>query len=98
MMNRYLPLALVTGILMLSHVAIAEPLSISSDDSIQSVLSAQKDKRVTLRLKSGSELSGTVGEVNDNIVHIKQITGKEFFDAAVALKGILAVEIRTRDR
>jgi len=83
--------------LMFSHIAIAEPLSISSDDSIQSVLSAQKDKRVTLRLKSGNELSGTVGEVNDNIVHLKQLTGKEFYDAAVAIKGILAVEIRTRD-
>ena len=97
-MNRYLPLILVIGILMFSHIAIAEPLSISSDDSIQSVLSAQKDKRVTLRLKSGNELSGTVGEVNDNIVHLKQLSGKEFYDAAVAIKGILAVEIRTRDR
>ena len=97
-MNRYLPLILVIGILMFSHIAIAEPLSISSDDSIQSVLSAQKDKRVTLRLKSGNELSGTVGEVNDNIVHLKKLSGKEFYDAAVAIKGILAVEIRTRDR
>jgi hypothetical protein len=84
--------------LMFPQIGIAEPLSINSDDSIQSVLSAQKDKRVTLRLKSGDELSGTVGDVNDNIVHIKQLTGKEFFDAAVAIKGILAVEIRTRDR
>lgn len=97
-MKKYLPLILMTGMLMFSHIAIAEPLSISSDDSIQSILSAQKDKRVTLRLKSGSELSGTVGEVNDNIVHLKQLSGKEFYDAAVAIKGILAVEIRTRDR
>lgn len=97
-MNRYSPLFLVTGVLMLSNVAITEPLSISSDDSIQSVLSAQKDKRVTLRLKSGSELLGTVGEVNDNIVNIKQLTGKEFYDAVIALKGILAVEIRTKVR
>lgn len=84
--------------LMFPQIGMAETLSISSDDSIQSVLSAQKGKRVTLRLKSGNDLSGTVGEVNDNIVHIKQLAGKEFFDAAVALKGILAVEIRTRDR
>ena len=69
-MNRYSPLFLVTRMLMFSNVAIAEPLLISSDDSIQSVLSAQKDKRVTLRFKSGSELSGPVGEVNDDIVHI----------------------------
>lgn len=97
-MKRYLPLILLTGTMMFSYSAIAEPLSISGDDSIQSVLSAQKDKRVTLRLMSGNELSGTVGEVNDNIVHLKQLSGKEFYDAAVAINGILAVEIRTRDR
>ena len=56
-MNRYLQLILLTGMLIFSHITVAESLSISSNDSIQSVLSAQKDKRVTIKLKSGIEMS-----------------------------------------
>lgn len=94
-MNKYLSVILLSGMLFVSN-AIAEPLSVSSSDSIQSVLAAQKGNRVTVQLKSGGELTGKVGETNNDIVHIMELSGKEFFDAVVSVKAIEAVVIRTK--
>ena len=89
-------LLLVSGILLMPNVA-ADPLSVTSDDSIQSILSAHQGKRVTIKLESG-ELTGKVGEVNGKIVHLLELSGKEYFDAIVSINEIEAVVIRTRDK
>ncbi|MDX1519707.1 MAG: hypothetical protein R3318_06245 [Gammaproteobacteria bacterium] len=94
-MKKYL-LVPVICIYMLGAVALAGPLEVSGDATIQSILAAHMDKRVTLKLKSGTELTGTVGAVNGKVVHLKELSGKEFFDAVAALKNIEAVVIRTR--
>ena len=95
-MKKYIPLLLASGILLMSNV-IADPLSVTSDDSIQSILSAHQGKRVTIKLNSGSELTGKVGEVNGEIIHLKELSGKEFFDAVASIKKIEAVVIRTKN-
>ncbi|TDI66376.1 MAG: hypothetical protein E2O88_09125 [Bacteroidetes bacterium] len=94
-MKKYLSLLLISGILFTSNV-VAEPLSVGNSDSIQSILSAQKGNRVTIMLTSGNELTGKVGEVNSKIVHLIELSGKEFFDAVTAIKKIEAVVIRTK--
>ncbi len=76
---------------------VAEPLSVSGSDNIQSVLSAHKGKRVTIKLKSGNELTGTVGEVNSHVAHLIGLSGKEFYDAVTSLKSIEAIVIRTKN-
>ena len=95
-MKKYIPLLLASGILLMSNV-VADPLSVTSDDSIQSILSAHQGKRVTIKLNSGSELTGKVGEVNGQIIHLKELSGKEFFDAVASIKKIEAVVIRTKN-
>ena len=95
-MKKYIPLLLASGILLMSNV-IADPLSVTSDDSIQSIFSAHQGKRVTIKLNSGSELTGKVGEVNGEIIHLKELSGKEFFDAVASIKKIEAVVIRTKN-
>jgi len=95
-MKIYTQLFLVSGILFMSNV-IAEPLSVGGDDSIQSVLSAHQGKRVTVKLESG-ELTGKVGEVNGKIVHLVELSGKDFFDAVVSIKEIEAIVIRVRNK
>lgn len=94
-MKKYLSLLLISGILFTSNV-VAEPLSVGNSDSIQSILSAQKGNQVTIMLTSGNELTGKVGEVNSKIVHLIELSGKEFFDAVTAIKKIEAVVIRTK--
>ena len=76
----------------------AEPVSINNDDTINSVLTTQIDKRVIIRTKSGGELTGTVKAVNDQVTHLAEISGREFFDAVIDNDKIEAVIIRTRTK
>jgi hypothetical protein len=82
----------------LSAAVTAAPLSVGASDTIASVMSAQKGARVTLRLKSGQELTGVVRSVGSSVVHLGELTGKEYFDAAVGISDIEAVVVRVRDR
>ena len=83
--------------LILSCGAYAEPLAITGSDTIDTILTAQKGKRVTIKLKAGDDLTGIVGEVNKEVVQLRELTGKEYYDAVVVLKGIEAVIIRTHE-
>ena len=94
-MKKYISLLMLSSVLIVSSV-VAEPLSVNADDTIVSILMAHKDKRVTVKLKSGNELTGKVGEVNDKIVHLIELSGMEYFDAVTSIKAIEAVVIRTK--
>lgn len=95
-MKNYLSMFLIVGFLMTFN-AVAEPLLVTDGDSIQSILSAHKGKRVTIKLKSGNELTGTVGEVNGHVAHLRELSGKEYYDAVTSLKSIEAIVIRTKN-
>jgi len=77
--------------------AIAAELRVGGSDTVQSVLAAQKGARVTLRVRSGQELTGVVREVNNRVVHLGALAGREFFDAVVPLESVDAVIVRTRE-
>ena len=74
----------------------AQDVSVSSGDSIQSVLAAQKGKRVTVRTTGGQELTGVVRDTTSRLVVLGGLTGREFFDAVVPLEKVEAVLIRTK--
>lgn len=74
----------------------AQELSIGAADTVQSVLQAQKGKRVTVRLTGGQELTGVVREATAKLVVLGALAGREFFDAAVPLEKVEAVIVRTR--
>lgn len=95
-MKKLLSVVLLT--LLIAAVVTAEEakFSVSKDDTIRSVLSKQVGAKVTLRLGSGDEIGGTVKSVGDRVVHLSEITGKEFFDAAVDIDKINAVMVRAR--
>jgi hypothetical protein len=76
--------------------AFAQTVPVSSADTLHSVMAAQKGKRVTLRLRSGQELTGTVREANERLVVLGELGGREFFDAVLPVSAIDAVMIRTR--
>jgi hypothetical protein len=76
--------------------AMAQDVNISAGDTAQSVITAQKGKKVTLRLRSGQELSGSVRDANAKVVVLGAVTGREFFDAVIPLEAVEAVLIRTK--
>jgi hypothetical protein len=91
---RSIPAALL-GICLAAQ-AIAEDVTISATDTTQSVVAAQKNKRVTLRMRSGQELTGTVREVSAKLIVLAALSGREFFDAVIPLESVEAVIIRTK--
>jgi hypothetical protein len=67
-------------------------------DTIPTLLAKHQGKMVTLRLTSGDELAGKLTAVGEQLVHLAELSGREFFDAAVPPDAIVAVIVRTRDR
>jgi hypothetical protein len=76
----------------------AAELRIAGNDTIQGVLAAQKGARVTVRVRSGQDITGVVRDVNQRVVQIGAVSGREFFDAVVALEAVDAVLVRTKDK
>jgi hypothetical protein len=72
-------------------------LKIGAGDGLQSALAGQKGSRVTLRTRSGQEITGAVREVNANVVQLGAVGGKEFFDAVVPLSAVDAVYVRVKE-
>ena len=77
--------------------ASAAELKLAASDTIETVLAANKGKRVTVRLRSGQEMTGTVTLASAKLLQLSAPTGKDFFDAVVPLEAIEAVFIRTKD-
>ena len=53
---------------------------------------------VELRMKSGEKIVGKLEKVGDKLVHLSQLTGAEFFDAAVDAADVAAVVVRTKSK
>lgn len=89
--------ALLLCSLLASAPAFAQEVKIGGNDSFESLISAQKGKRVTLRTRSGGELTGVVRAVTPRYVHLGALAGRDFFDAVVALETLEAVIVRTKE-
>jgi hypothetical protein len=89
--------ALAVAFALSASASIAQPFVVNADDTLEKLLAAQKGKRVTVKLGPNDELTGVVKAVTPNVVHLGELTGREFFDAAVDLKRIRAVIVRTKN-
>lgn len=98
-MKKNLLFAVLAGALLAGAVApvAGAELRIGANDTVQTVLAAQKGARVTVRVRSGQEITGVVREVGSRVVQIGAVSGKEFFDAVVPLDAVDAVFVRTRE-
>ena len=70
-------------------------IDLQAGDTILSILQKNTGQTVELRMKSGEKIGGKVEKVGDKVVHLSQLTGAEFFDAAVDTADIAAVLVRT---
>jgi hypothetical protein len=88
--------ALLAAMLAWPAAAQAAELRIGQTDTIESVLRAQKG-RVTVRLRSGQELTGVVRSIDSKLLHLGALSGREFFDAIIPMEAVEAVIIRTKE-
>lgn len=88
--------AMASLLLLASAFVAAEPLAIKSDDTLAKLLTEQKGKRVTVRLVSGEEMTGTVRDVGVNLLQLGELAGKDFFDGIVDLTKITAIVVRSK--
>jgi hypothetical protein len=95
---RLLPFAAAALLALLATALLAQEarLPVSGQDTVRTVLQRQQGKAVILKLDSGDDVGGKVRLVGDHVVHLEQLTGQEFYDAAVDLEEVAAVIVRVR--
>ena len=73
-------------------------IDLQANDTILSILQKNTGQTVELRMKSGEKIGGKVEKVGDKLVHLSQLTGAEFFDAAVDMSDVAAVIVRAKSK
>ena len=71
-------------------------IDLQTSDTVLGILQKNVGQVVELRMKSGEKIAGKLEKVGDKLVHLSQLTGAEFYDAAVDAEDISAVVVRTR--
>lgn len=71
-------------------------IDLQTSDTVLGILQKNIGQTVELRMKSGEKIAGKVEKVGDKLIHLSQLTGAEFYDAAVDAADVSAVVVRTR--
>ena len=73
-------------------------MELNATHSLQENLKAAQEakKGAVLHLRSGATLTGPIGSVGGHFVVLKELSGKEFYDAVVRLEDVCAMEVRAR--
>ena len=72
--------------------------ALQSNATVVGLLQSSAGKSVEIHLRSGEKMGGKVAQVTDNVVHLSNLTGAEYFDAFVDAKDISAVVVRVAGR
>jgi hypothetical protein len=97
-MKRYSLLGFIIAAMTCSSLLAQEKAALQPNASVLSILQGSAGKTVELHLRSGEKLGGKVAQVTDNIVHLSNLAGAEYFDAFVDVKDISAVVVRVAGR
>ena len=71
-----------------------EKTALQANATVASLLAGSAGKSVELHLRSGEKMGGKIAQVTDNVVHLSNLTGAEYFDAFVDVKDVSAVVVR----
>ncbi len=95
----HLPLVAAFALCLFSQPLRAQSkLDFQPKDTIQTILEKQAGQVVELRMTSGEKLGGKVEKVNEELVHLSNLTGAEFYEAVVDLTTISAVIVRAKSK
>ena len=94
-MKRYslLVATIITTVICASSFA-QDKASLQPNATVVSLLQGSAGKSVELHLRSGEKMGGKIAQVTDNVVHLSNRIGAEYFDAFVDVKDISAVVVR----
>jgi hypothetical protein len=71
-------------------------IDLQANDTVRTVLEKNVGGMVELRMESGEKIAGKVEKVGDNLVHLSQLVGAEFYDAAINFEAIAVVVVRVK--
>jgi hypothetical protein len=71
-------------------------LDIQPGETIRTLLERHVSRTVTIKLRSGEEVGGTVTRLGNGVVHLAKVAGRDYYDAVISLDAIAAVFVRTR--
>ena len=71
-------------------------IDLQPSDTMQSILQKNVGQMVELRMKSGEKIGGRVEKLGAKLVHLSELSGAEFYDAAVAIDDVSAVVVRVK--
>jgi hypothetical protein len=91
-------LAVIVAAVTCPSLLAQEKAGLQPHATVLSILQGSAGKTVELRLRSGEKMGGKVAQITDNIVHLSNLTGAEYFDAFVDVKDISAVVVRVAGR
>ena len=91
-------LAAFIAALTCSSLLAQEKAALQATATVAGILQGSTGKSVELHLRSGEKMGGKVAQVTENIVHLSNLTGAEYFDAFIDMKDVAAVIIRTGGR
>src|SRR3954465_1988836 len=95
-MKRFLLLVLFLFVFACANLFGQGKIDLQTSDTILGILQKNVGQVVELRIKSGEKIAGKIEKVGDKLVHLSQLTGAEFFDAAIDMSDVSAVVVRTR--
>jgi hypothetical protein len=75
-----------------------DKVGLQPNATVLSILQGSAGKTVELHLNSGEKIGGKIEKVTENVVHLSNLTGAEYFDGFINTKDISAVVIRTAGR
>src|SRR3954453_8319400 len=90
--------ALLLLALACSNLLAQGKIDLQTSDTIIGILQKNVGQTVELRMKSVEKIGGKIEKVGDKLVHLSQLTGAEFFDAAVEAADVSAVVVRTKSK
>ena len=97
-MKHLLLLVTIVAVSASCSVFAQEKTALQANATVASLLAGSAGKSVELHLRSGEKMGGKIAQVTDNIVHLSNLTGAEYFDAFVDVKDISAIVVRVAGR
>jgi hypothetical protein len=97
-MKHYSVLFVIILAVTCSSLIAEEKTALQPNATVVSLLQGSAGKSVELHLRSGEKMGGKVAQVTDNVVHLSNLTGAEYFDAFLDTKDISAVVVRVAGR
>lgn len=69
---------------------------IRPSDSLRGILQARVGEQVFIQTRGGSEISGRLKSVGEQVIQISRVARRDFYDAIVRIDAVESVMVRVR--